>query len=60
MKTAIPVFLLILLVAAYPRHGFSADPANPNWPWERFGFTDFVGRIRFNYVGLLPYWILYY
>ena len=39
MYRALPVLLLILLVAASPPHVFAADLADPDWPWERFGFT---------------------
>ena len=48
MKRAIPVLLLILTIAAFPQHGFSADPADPDWPWERFSVTlgGFVADIN--------------
>ena len=39
MKKAIPVLLLFLFVAGFPQQVFSADAADPNWPWERFSFT---------------------
>ena len=39
MKRAIPFLLLFLFVATIPRQVFSADPADPNWPWERYSVT---------------------
>jgi hypothetical protein len=39
VKRAIPVLFLFLFLAAFPQHGFSADPADPNWPWERYSFN---------------------
>lgn len=39
MKRAIPVLLLILFFSGVPRHAFPADPADPNWPWERYSVT---------------------
>ena len=39
MKRAIPVLLLFLFVLGIPRHAFSAGPADPNWPWERYSVT---------------------
>lgn len=39
MKRAIHVLLVILVLVWFPRNSFSAGPADPNWPWERYGFT---------------------
>ena len=50
MKKAIPMLLLVLFVAGFPRNSFPADAADPNWPWEQYSFYfgGFIADINSN------------